>query len=141
MFEARVSAALRLAVAERAGHRCEYCRARDEFSASSFCIEHIVPRVAGGPSRFSNLAFACAGCNAHKSHKTVARDPATNEFVPLFHPRLDCWATHFAWSEDGLLVVGVTSVGRATVETLRLNRAALVNLRKLLLAAHEHPPT
>jgi hypothetical protein len=30
--------------------------------------------------------------------------------------------------------------GRATVEALRLNREGLVNLRRILYAAGEHPP-
>lgn len=41
MSEPRVSAALRRAVAARAGHRCEYCGTREEFSASSFCVERL----------------------------------------------------------------------------------------------------
>ena len=56
-------------MAERAEHACEYCALREEFSASSFCIEHIIPRAAGGPTRLDNLAFACGGCNGHKSDK------------------------------------------------------------------------
>jgi hypothetical protein len=33
----------------------------------------------------------------------------------------------------------VTATGRVTVETLQLNRQELVNLRRLLYAAGEHP--
>jgi hypothetical protein len=33
----------------------------------------------------------------------------------------------------------VTAIGRATVEALQLNRQELVNLRRLLYAAGEHP--
>src|SRR2546422_2406371 len=127
MSEARVSAALARAVAVRAGHLCEYCRTRDKFSASSCCIEHILPRAAGGLTRFENLAFACGGCNGYKSDKTVALDPATGESVPLFNPRKDPWEAHFVWSEDTRLVVGLTPAGRATVQALRLNKTPLVN--------------
>jgi hypothetical protein len=38
------------------------------------------------------------------------------------------------------MILGVTPVGRATVDTLQLNREALVNLRRVLVAAGEHPP-
>jgi 5-methylcytosine-specific restriction endonuclease McrA len=141
MSEPRVSAALRRAVAARAGHRCEYCGTREEFSASPFCVEHIMPHAGGGPTKSENLALACGGCNAHKGDKTKALDPAIGEHVPLFHPRKDAWDDHFAWSENTQLVVGLTSTGRATVQALRLNRTPLVNLRKLLLRAREHPPT
>lgn len=140
MSDSRVRVSARLAVAERAGHRCEYCRTRAEFSVSSFCVEHVVPQAVGGPTRPANLALACGGCNAHKSSKIAARDPATGDFVGLFHPRKEAWETHFAWSEDSLLIVGLTPTGRATVEALRLNRLALVNLRRILRRANEHPP-
>ncbi|WNZ24154.1 mitochondrial large ribosomal subunit protein uL30m [Leptolyngbya sp. NK1-12] len=33
------------------------------------------------------------------------------------------WSEHFAWSEDTTLIIGLTPIGRATVQTLRLNRA------------------
>ena len=38
------------------------------------------------------------------------------------------------------LIIGLTPTGRAMVETLRLNREGLVNLRRLLYAAQKHPP-
>ena len=47
---------------------------------------------------------------------------------------------HFAWSADGSLIVGVTSIGRATVEALQMNRIELANLREILYAAQKHPP-
>jgi hypothetical protein len=37
-------------------------------------------------------------------------------------------------------ILGLTAIGRATVEALQLNRAALVNLRRVLVKAGEHPP-
>ena len=132
--------ALRRAVAARAGHQCEYCGICEEFSTSPFCVEHILPQAAGGPTKLDNLALACGGCNAHKGDKTRALDPATGDSVALFHPRKEAWKIHFAWSENTLWVVGLTPVGRATVQALRLNRVPLVNLRKLLRTAHEHPP-
>jgi hypothetical protein len=141
MSEPRVSAAMARAVAERAGHLCEFCQTREDFSASPFCIEHIRPRAVGGPTSLDNLAFACAGCNGHKSDKITAVDPATGDTVSLFNPRKDVWRSHFTWSDDSLLMIGLTSAGRATIVALRLNRTPLVNLRKVLRAAHEHPPS
>ena len=57
----------------------------------------------------------------------------------LFHPRKQRWQEHFAWDERFERIIGLTASGRATVEALQLNRAELVNLRKLLYAAGEHP--
>ena len=37
-------------------------------------------------------------------------------------------------------MVGVTATGRATIEALRLNRSGVVNLRRILYLAGEHPP-
>jgi hypothetical protein len=60
--------------------------------------------------------------------------------VPLYHPRRDRWDAHFAWSDDFTLMIGLTPIGRATVETLQLNRDGVVNLRHLLYTIGQHPP-
>jgi hypothetical protein len=44
------------------------------------------------------------------------------------------------WSEDALTLVGVSVIGRATIERLRLNRTGVVNLRALLKGSGLHPP-
>jgi hypothetical protein len=60
--------------------------------------------------------------------------------VSLFHPRPPRWRDHSAWSADATLIVGLTPIGRATVDALRMNRTELVNLREVLYAAQKHPP-
>jgi hypothetical protein len=94
--------------------------------------EHVIPRVLGAGHTLHELAWACAGCNSHKYDKTRAPDTKTGRQTLLFNPRRQQWAKHFAWSEDGLLMVGLTPTGRATVEALHLNRPELVNLRRAL---------
>jgi 5-methylcytosine-specific restriction endonuclease McrA len=135
-----VSPKMRREVAERAGHVCEYCFAPFAFSPSPFNIEHIVPISLGGLTELLNLAFSCNGCNGSKSNKTHAEDPVSGQWSPLFHPRKDVWSEHFGWSEDSFLVIGMTPTGRATVETLRLNRPELLNIRQLLALVGKHPP-
>lgn len=132
--------AQRQVIQERASGRCEYCQSPVGFSTGPFTVEHIYPRSRGGPTTFDNLAFACAGCNGHKATKTHALDPGTGEVVPLFHPRRQRWVDHFRWSEDTTRVIGITPTGRATVEALHLNRSGLVNLRRVMRLAGEHPP-
>jgi len=105
----------------------------------AFSVEHIDPRSQEGANTIDNLALACQGCNNHKYTKTYANDPITGQQVPLFHPRRHSWQDHFAWNEDFTLIVGVTPTGRATVAALQLNRPGLVNLRRILHAAGEHP--
>src|SRR6266702_3959970 len=128
------------AVAERAGGRCEYCLSPAAFSPDPFAVEHIQPLAEGGPTHLSNLAYSCQGCNNSKYAHTTGLDPTTGERVPLYHPRQYRWAEHFTWSADFLEVVGYTPTGRATVAQLQLNRPGVVNLRRLLLLAREHPP-
>ena len=44
-------------VAERAGHRCEYCHAREAIFNLPFEVEQIVPTSRGGPDDESNLGW------------------------------------------------------------------------------------
>lgn len=140
MNKVRVTAQMRRIVRERAGGYCEYCRCSVRFSPQPFSVEHIVPRSKGGETELDNLAFSCQGCNNLKYNKLFAYDPVTRRFVPLFHPRQQEWHEHFIWNYDYTMVIGVTPVGRATVEALQLNREGLLNLRHLLHKAKQHPP-
>ena len=103
-------------------------------------MDHILASILGGPTTEENLANSCQGCNNRKHAKTVGRDPASGNEVPLFHPRRQRWRDHFAWRESVTQIVGLTPTGRATVFELELNRPGLVNLRRLLHAANLHPP-
>jgi 5-methylcytosine-specific restriction endonuclease McrA len=140
MRKSRVTAKQRRLVEERAQGCCEYCLSQAGFSTQSFSIEHIIPRDKGGETEIENLALSCQGCNNHKYTKTEGYDPTTREYVSLYHPRQQEWFNHFAWNDDCTLILGVTETGRATVETLHLNREGVVNLRRLLYAAQKHPP-
>lgn len=140
MPDKRVTARQRRIVAERARDCCEYCRSQARFATQTFSVEHIKPRSQGGKTTLDNLALACQGCNGHKHTKTEGSDPVSSEIVLLYHPRQQVWGDHFRWSDNFTLMVGLTRVGRATVEVLRLNRESLVNLRRILYAMGEHPP-
>jgi hypothetical protein len=111
-----------------------------DYTSQSFACEHVIPVAKGGETCLDNLALACGGCNGHKATKLEATDPDSEETVVLFHPRQEKWETHFTWSEDALQIVGITTIGRATVRALHLNRAGVVNIRKLLQMAGLHPP-
>ena len=125
----------------RARGCCEYCRSQARFATHAFSIEHIVPRSRGGTTTLDNLALACQGCNNHKYTKTEGIDPVSGEQVPLFHPRQHDWQAHFTWNDNFTLIIGLTPTGRATIAMLHLNRAELVNLRRVLYALGEHPLT
>ena len=136
----KVSVTLRGDVIRRAKGFCEYCRSNSAFSDSPFDVEHIVPISANGKTLSENLALSCHGCNLHKSSKIEGFDVVSEEIVRLFHPRNDEWNEHFAWAEEFSVIVGLTPIGRATVETLKLNRKGLFNQRKMLYVYGEHPP-
>ena len=139
MKRIRVSAAQRREIFRRASGCCEYCKSPAEFATGSFSVEHIFPQALGGTSTLDNLALSCEGCNGHKGVKTEGRDPVSGEVVSLFHARKQRWEDHFTWAEDPTTIIGITPTGRATVEELRLNRAGLVNLRRVLYTVGVHP--
>ena len=103
-----------------AKNRCGYCLSPQHLVMARLEIEHIIPLSKQGSNNESNLWLACPICNGHKSNKTTAVDPETNETLKLFNPRTQVWSEHFQWTEDGLRVVGLTPTGRATVAALHL---------------------
>ena len=130
---------LKSQVKERAKHICEYCKSQAAFFSQPFAIEHIKPFVEGGKTILSNLAFACQGCNGHKFTHTTGFDPVTRQKIELFNPRKQKWSDHFTWNDDFTLIIGKTPTGRASVETLQLNREGCINLRGALFAFGKHP--
>ena len=127
-------------IIDRANRRCEYCKCTMDHTAQSFVMEHIVPISEGGETSLNNLALACGGCNGHKYNKIEAIDPESQDLVLLYHPRQQIWQEHFAWSEDFLQIIGLSATGRTTIAALKMNRAGVVNMRRLLLLAGLHPP-
>jgi hypothetical protein len=79
-------------------------------------------------------------CNNYKNAQTEGLDPETGRRVRLFNPRRQRWADHFAWSEEGLRVLGRTPCGRATVLSLQLNNVIAVMVRREWVTAGWHPP-
>lgn len=127
-------------VRQRANERCEYCHTSERWQYVRFTVDHIVPLAQGGSDTPDNLALACFHCNRRKSDRLTALDPDSGEEVSLFNPRQDDWREHFTWSADGLLVIGLTPVGRATVEALALNRERVINIRAADRMVGRHPP-
>ncbi|MFO0900838.1 MAG: hypothetical protein U0836_25695 [Pirellulales bacterium] len=56
----------------------------------------------------------------------------------MFHPRGDQWPEHFFWSQAKL--VGLTDVGRTTIDVLRINELDALILRAALIAESVFPP-
>ncbi|PWU09838.1 MAG: HNH endonuclease [Verrucomicrobia bacterium] len=108
-------------VAERAAHRCKYCQAPEAVFNFPFEVEHIIPPGRGGADEDANRALSCRSCNVFKSDHVEATDPLTGTRVPLFDPRRQRWQEHFR-AEQGIgHLVGLTSVGRATINLLQMS--------------------
>ena len=135
-----ISDELRARIRNQAGDRCGYCQSAQRYVFGPLEIDHLTPTAQGGTDDEENLWLACRMCNGFKSDHTHGRDPVTGENVRLFNPRIQRWGEHFAWSEDGTRIIGLTPCGRATVVILQLNNVIAVMVRREWAAAGWHPP-
>jgi HNH endonuclease len=133
-----IPASLRRLVIQRAGNRCEYCGLSQLGQAATFHIDHVIPAVADGSTTVDNLALACVSCSLYKGARQDMEDPETRETVTIFNPRQQTWKEHFSWR--GVEVVGLTAVGRANVNALKLNRAIIQAIRVEEECFSRHPP-
>jgi len=137
----QISEAVRMRVRADANHQCGYCRSLQQYVLGMLEIEHIIPKAAGGSDDEDNLWLACRLCNVYKGTQTHAKDPVTNRKVKLFNPRQQQWKRHFAWTNDGSFISGLTATGRATVLALQLNNPYAIMVRQAWISAGWHPPT
>ena len=135
-----LSEAIRQRVRERAGDRCEYCLSHQDYVLGKLQIDHVQPIAMGGSDAQDNLCLACELCNQYKWTKTHGIDPQTGQLIPLFNPRRQSWAEHFAWSPDGAEIIGLTACGRATIIVLNLNNKLAITVRRNWIRAGWHPP-
>ena len=61
MSSVRISAQIRMFVADRANHCCEYCKLPNRYFGA-FTIDHVIPTSKGRDSNPQNLAFCCSNC-------------------------------------------------------------------------------
>lgn len=136
-----ISERLRQEIIAAADYRCEYCKSSSRLTGTPLVMEHILPRSLGGSDHRENLAASCYRCNEFKGAKTHAVDPITNQLVELFNPRKQSWLEHFSWEDSGILIAGLTNIGRATVIALRLNNENIMEARAFWIEVGWHPPT
>ncbi|HSI34400.1 MAG: HNH endonuclease [Phycisphaerae bacterium] len=117
-------------VRERAGGRCEYCRLSEAIAPVAHVVDHVRARQHHGLTELPNLALACVFCNRFKGPNLSGVDPKSDAITRLYDPRVDVWEEHFAMIAGR--VVGVTSIGRATVDVLQMNDGLRVALRLTL---------
>ncbi|MEP7198424.1 MAG: HNH endonuclease signature motif containing protein [Chloroflexota bacterium] len=142
MARAYISVETERRVRAAAQDRCGYCLSPQRLVMARLEIEHVIPLAQRGTDDEANLWLACSLCNRYKSDRVEARDPLTNQTVPLFNPRAQNWFEHFRWSDDGLRVIGLTAIGRATVIALHLSDDPdALTVRSFWVSAGWHPPT
>jgi len=117
---------------------CGYCKTLESLTVVTFEVEHIIPRSLGGLTEFENLCLSCPSCNRFKSNKIYSVTETGFE-CRLFHPQNDQWLQHFDWSINSTQIVGLTDVGKATIQLLRMNRPQLIELRSLWVMFGKHP--
>jgi 5-methylcytosine-specific restriction endonuclease McrA len=141
-----INEATRQTVRERANYLCEYCHSPERLSANRFTVDHLTPKSLSGSDDLNNLALACRRCNERRYNFVAGIDPETKEIVPIFNPRQQNWKEHFVWTDNGMMIEGITAVGRATCVRLDLNDTrypendSIRNTRRFWGQTRLHPP-
>jgi len=102
-------------------------------------VDHVIPESKGGLTEFDNLCFSCRRCNEFKGCTLTAKVPLSKRIAPLYHPRRQNWNEHFAWDETGVLITGLTDIGRATIIALNMNDPIIVAARRRWVSVGWHP--
>jgi hypothetical protein len=121
-------------------NRCGYCLTQQAVSGIPLTLEHIIPQSKGGQTYEENLWLSCRICNENKGVLTDFIDSESGSIAPLFNPRTQTWSEHFTWNDEGTLMIGLTSIGRATINALDLNSNFRVRSRSIWVEAGWHPP-
>lgn len=128
---------IRQRVYERANGCCEYCQTCEVNTGQTMHVDHIIPN---GGNSLENLCLSYWNCNTSKQNVTEAIDPKSGEIFPLFNPRTQKWDEYFEWLDNGVLVHGITAIGRATVKRLKMNRTRIIIARQRWVKSDFHPP-
>ena len=119
-----ISAELRRTVRTLYVFACGYCGVTETEVGAYLTIDHYQPQDAGGSDGIDNLVYACHDCNLYKSASWNVLAP------PVLHPLDTEMQLHLHSLPDGTLQ-GLTSEGIRHIVALHLNRAPLVERRKM----------
>jgi hypothetical protein len=121
--------------------QCVYCQTTEDNSGQTMTVDHIIPVSQGGQTVFENVCRACRRCNEKKRDQVTGVDPLTGISTQLFHPHLQKWREHFVWDQPAVKLIGVTSIGRATIVALDMNNPLITFARRRWVNAGWHPPS
>ena len=93
----------------RDNHRCQYCGV--QYSDHELTLDHVVPRVDGGKTTWTNVVTACAACNLRKADRLLEethmrllrppRPPAPVLFISLaLHAVPETWRQYLPGLDD-----------------------------------------
>ena len=92
----------------RDDHRCQYCGG--SYSTAELTFDHVVPRVEGGQTCWSNIVAACEPCNTKKGRfrmKPIRApfEPSQHDLLAaqrLFPPNFmhETWADYLYWDVE-----------------------------------------
>lgn len=136
-MSAYVGAGLRRLVAERAGHRCEYCLIREEDTFFGCEVDHVVSTKHGGATAEDNQAYACTACNRRKGSDLGSILRRTGELIRFFNPRTEEWGTHFELS--GARIEPRTGGGEVTSIIFKFNDEERILEREELISQGRYP--
>lgn len=106
-------------IEEYPGDRCAYCGA----PATSWTLDHIIPKSKGGPTRRWNLARCCSRCNGNKG---------SADLLPWYRPQSfwdwDREETLFNWMRDNSSMDAMIALEESLREGT-LNKEALDELK------------
>lgn len=131
-----ISRKIRAKVANRAGHRCEYCLIGSDDVFLPHEIDHIISLKHGGDHHKPNFAYACFACNRSKGSDIASIVPP-DTVVRLFNPRKDAWDNHFEL--EGAEFIARSDIGRATISLLKLNHPDRILERRELIVLERYP--
>lgn len=115
--------------------KCCYCGVK-AYSPKMVDIEHFKPKslYPDLANDYENLLITCRECNIYKGPYFPLND---NGEPLLLNPRKDNFSEHIKICENGYLE-GLTERGKATIDTLKLNREGLVEQRILNMIDMEY---
>lgn len=131
-----ISKSLREEITNRARELCEYCLVHQDDRPERHQLDHITALKHNGANDSENLALACVACNKYKGSDLTSIDPLEQTIIPLFNPRTQIWTEHFELA--AAQINGLTAVGRATVELLRVNDEERLIERQELIRANRY---
>jgi 5-methylcytosine-specific restriction endonuclease McrA len=93
---------------------CQYCEKK--LNSFDLTVDHVIPRVKGGKTKWENIVCACYTCNTIKGHKTKMKPikpPTKPEYwqlldsarkMPIKVPT-ESWIKYLGWDEKLVTIV------------------------------------